>query len=286
MGFWGAAAAPWRGLWLIVTTPRAWLLAIVPMVIASMIILALSVVAFGVVPSLVGHVVGPTETWYGTLGKTLLEIVAALAMFIVALLCGAFLAQPIASPALDRLLRLTESSLGLADRPRTSFALDAWRSARSALIGFVSVPIVLVLTAIEILVPGSTWVILPIKLVITAIFVSWDLLDYPLGVRDLGLRDRLAWVFSHKREVMGFGLSLAGVFLIPCMQLVLLPAGVVGAALLVFAVEKADQGKAGALPPRATKADLIPDLPRDAMRRLHAQGRPNFSTSPSQPLAR
>lgn len=255
---------------MIVVTPRAWVFAAVPMVIASVIVMGLSVVAFAFVPWLVGHAVGPTETWYGTVGKTLLEIVAALVVFVMALLCGAFLAQPIASPALDRLIRITEEKLGLPPRPKTSLALDAWRSLRSAGIGFISVPIVVVLTAIEIFVPGSSWVILPIKLLLTAIFVSWDLLDYPLGVRDMRLRDRLAWVFSHKREVLGFGLSLAGVFLVPCMQLVLLPAGVVGATLLVRRVEESEGLAAGQLPGRTNFAELD----AEAARRVKPVGDP------------
>ena len=223
-------------------TPRAWPLAAVPMAIAAVLIASLSFVAVGLVPRAVGDAVGATSTWYGAVGRVVLELLAALAGVLLALVAGALLAQPLSSPALERLIRLTEASLGLPPRAKTSFLVDAWRSLRGALIGLSAVPIVLGLTAFELAVPGSTWVVLPLKLFVSGVLVSWDLLDYPLGVRDLRLRDRLRWMVTHEAEVLGFGLSLACVFLVPCVQIVLLPAGVVGATLLVHAIERAEAG--------------------------------------------
>lgn len=256
VGFFGAAAAPWQGLWLIVRTPAAWPLAAVPIAIATVLIVAIAALSIGLVPRVVGDAVGATATWWGGAFKVLLEIMAVIAGLVLALVAGALLAQPLSSPALERLIRLTEASLGLPPRAKTSFWLDAWRSLRGALIGLSAVPIVLALTAIELAVPGSSWVVLPLKLFVSGLLVSWDLLDYPLGVRDLRLRDRLAWMGAHKAEVIGFGLSLACVFLVPCLQLVLLPAGVVGATLLVRAIELAESD------PLRRRAAVDADVPR------------------------
>jgi CysZ protein len=243
VGFWGAAAAPWRGLGFLITTPRAWPLAAVPMLVSMALISGLSLLSIFAVPALVSHVIGPTETWYGTFGRWVVQILAALAGLIIALLSGMFLAQPLSGVALERLVRLRESSLGITARPKTSLWLDIWRSGRGALIGLIGVAIVLALTLVEIFVAGSTIFVLPIKIFISGLFVSWDLLDYPLSVRDFRLRDRIAWVFTHKREVVGFGSSLALVFLVPCAQLLLLPAGVAGATELVLRSERHDQAK-------------------------------------------
>jgi 4-amino-4-deoxy-L-arabinose transferase-like glycosyltransferase len=44
---------------------------------------------------------------------------------------------------------------------------------------------------------------------------------------------------DHPWAAIGFGLSLGIVFIVPCMQVLLLPAGTVGATWLVFEREKA-----------------------------------------------
>lgn len=241
VGFFGAAAHPWKGLWFLVRTPAAWPFAIVPMVVATLLVTLVAAAALAwLVPS-VGALVGPSQAWYATAGRVALQVLTALLALLVGVVLAAVLSQPLSAPALERLVRLTERELGLPARPQTSLATDLWRSARSAAIGATGICVVLSLTLIDFLVPGSTIVVLPIKIVISGLFVSWDLLDYPLSVRDLGLRARLGWIRGHLPEVFGFGLSLAVVFLVPCMQLLLLPAGVVGATSLLRAVDLSEQ---------------------------------------------
>lgn len=240
LGFFGAAAHPYKGLWFLVRTPAAWPFAIVPMLIATLLISLIVAAAVTWLVPTVGALVGPSRAWYATAGRVALEALTALLALLLGVVVAAVLSQPLSAPALERLVRLRERDLGLPSRPQTALATELWRSARSAAIGSTGVVIVLCLSLIELLLPGSTIVILPLKIAISGLFVSWDLLDYPLSVRDLALRERLRWIRGHLPEVFGFGMSLAVVFLIPCMQLVLLPAGVVGATSLLREVELAE----------------------------------------------
>ena len=243
VGFFGAAAHPWKGLWFLVRTPRAWPFAIVPIVVASLLVTLVTGSALAWLVPTVGDLVGSSTAWYATAGKVARQVLTALLAFLFGVILAVVLSQPLSSPALERLVRLAERELGMQERPQTSLLLDLWRSARSAAIGSTGIALVLTLTLIDFLVPGSTVVVLPIKIVLSGLFISWDLLDYPLSVRDLGLRERLRWIWGHLPEVFGFGISLALVFLVPCMQLLLLPAGVVGATSLLRAVELAERGE-------------------------------------------
>ncbi len=243
VGFFRAMGAPWKGLWFVVKTPAAWPFAMVPVVAGTLIILGLTALGWGWVVPRLGAVVPRGEGLWGhalAALRILVEIVAALGTLLLALLTGALLAQPVSGPALEHIVRLRERALGLPPRPPTSIWVDIGRNARGATIGLFGVAIVTALTVVDFAIPGSTVVVLPLKLLVASLFVSWDLLDYPLSVRNQGTRARLRWVGTHVPEVMGFGLSLAVVFLVPCMQLLLLPGAVAGAAALLVAVEEAE----------------------------------------------
>lgn len=236
-GFFGAATYPFRGLGYLFTTPASWPLAAVPVVVASLIIGALSWLSIAELPHLAGALLPDHHGRVMAVVGVALKVAFALAGVVLAIIVGGALAQPLSGPALEALVRRRERDLGLPPRPNSPFLLDVYRSARSAAIGLLALPIAFALTLVELLVPGSSVVIIPLKLIVTGVFVSWDLLDYPLSVRGLGMRQRLAFLGEHRAEVLGFGVALAVVFLVPCAQLLLLPAGVVGATQLICSLE-------------------------------------------------
>lgn len=236
--FWGAAVAPWRGLAFIMSTPASWPYALVPLVVASAIIGLLSALAVGSLPALITQLLPSSTVWYMSALRVVVQVLSVIAAVVLAVFMAALLAQPLSGPALGKLSRLYEEHLGLPARPEVSLATDVSRSARGALLGATSLPLLALLTAIELLFPGSTVVILPIKIFITGLFISWDFLDFPLSARDMGIGARLRWLSAHRVEVVGFGVSLAVVFLLPCAQLLLLPAGVVGATALAAKLDE------------------------------------------------
>lgn len=241
-GFFDGAKAPFQGLWFLLANPHTWPFAAVPVSLGITIFAFFSYLSVRFLPDAVGRAAPAGDAWYAQIGSGVLVVMATVVAIVAAFFLGMVLAQPLSGPALERLVRLRERALGLPERPRTSFSTDAWRSLRSALLGTLALPLLLALTLVEILVPGSSVVVLPLKILVAGVFVAWDILDYPLSVRGFGLRQRIAFVRTHKPILLGFGLALAVVLLVPCMQLLLLPAAVVGATALVHRIDEEAAG--------------------------------------------
>ena len=102
----------------------------------------------------------------------------------------------------------------------------------------VGLPILGLLALITALAPPAAAVTVPLKFYVTALLVAWDFLDYPLGQRGLGVRQRLSWIGAHVVAVSVFGMASAAVLLIPGVGLLMLPFGVAGATRLVHAAER------------------------------------------------
>jgi CysZ protein len=82
-------------------------------------------------------------------------------------------------------------------------------------------------------------VTVPLKFVVSALLIAWDLLDYPLSRRGLGVGARIAWLRRNLGATLGFGLAAAFLLVVPCAGLLVLPFGVAGAARLALEVERA-----------------------------------------------
>jgi len=85
----------------------------------------------------------------------------------------------------------------------------------------------------------ASWPIL-----VTALLIAWDLCDYPLSIRGLPVGARVAFMKRHAGAMIGFGagLALLSTFL-PCAVLLLLPAGVAGAARLTCDLEQWEKSR-------------------------------------------
>ncbi len=82
--------------------------------------------------------------------------------------------------------------------------------------------------------PASV-VVVPLQLAVTALGGAWDLCDCPLSIRGVPVAERIDFVRRNLAAVMGFGFGLALLSFLPCALLIVLPAGVLGAARLVVA---------------------------------------------------
>ena len=91
---------------------------------------------------------------------------------------------------------------------------------------------------ITLLVPPASIVTVPLKLIVTGLAAAYDFLDYPMSVRGAEVRDRVEFMRVNFWAVLGFGLSAAGLLLIPGMALFLLPFGVAGAARMVVEADR------------------------------------------------
>ncbi|MGZ3422523.1 MAG: EI24 domain-containing protein [Polyangiales bacterium] len=228
-------AAPWQGLGFVIGTPSVWGLSLVPIVVFLAILglastLGIMGVEHFVAPSLAG---GGAWQWAALLLRVLLWAVAVL----VGLLVAIALAQPISGFALEALARRQGRALGAPDLPELSGSF--FRSLRVNLFGLmVTLPIVLALTVLAIFVPPLAVVTVPLKFLVSALMLAWDLFDYPLSVRGAGVRARMQWFSENFGAALGFGVSIAVIFLVPGAGLLFLPAGVAGATRLVVTAER------------------------------------------------
>jgi CysZ protein len=85
--------------------------------------------------------------------------------------------------------------------------------------------------------PPAAVVTFPLKLLVLALLVAWDLCDYPLSIRGLPVAERIAFVTRNLTAMVGFGFGLGLLSLIPCALVLVLPAGVAGAARLTRRIE-------------------------------------------------
>jgi CysZ protein len=131
------------------------------------------------------------------------------------------------------LVLLRERDLGVAPRPAVGFLREFWCALQAQLVALaIGAPIFAGLWLITLIAPPAAVVTVPLKFLVLALSVAWTLLDYPLSLRGVALRDRLRRMRAEAPRVLGFGASMALLFTVPLLPLVLLPAAVAAAAEL------------------------------------------------------
>ncbi len=244
LGFVDGALAPWRGLAFVLGTPSTWPYAAVPA--AIFVVLSAAIGALGV--TLAQHatesLASAGSAWL-VAGGWALRVVLWLLAAAVAVLVGLALAQPLSGPALDAIVERQELALGGRAHPKHPALATMLRGLRVNLLSLAAtLSVIALLTLVEFAFAPAAVVTTPLKFVLSSLVLAWDVVDYPLGLRGMGVRARLAWFRAHVGLALGFGLSLGLVFLVPCAGLLLLPAGVAGATRIVIASEREDAARA------------------------------------------
>jgi CysZ protein len=226
------------GARFIVLRPKSWPLAIVPVLVALVVIGAVaSLGLWGAVS--VSHQL--TDSLHGRLGAVatvIAEVLLGAVAVLVSVVVGFSLAQPLSGPALEKLARGFEAELGAPERGDDDLLESFWRGLRVTFTALlVGMPLLGALAVVDLFVPIAVVVTMPLKLLITALMVAWDLLDYPFSLRKMRVRERLAWVRANLRAVVTFGALGALGLMVPFVGLLVLPIGVAGATHLVLGRE-------------------------------------------------
>lgn len=227
------------GFGFVLSNPGVWPLAMVPVVVAVTLLVIFGWVAVDVVPPRIEALFGATSGAAMGVVAWLAKVFAVILALLAAALVSFGLAQPLSGPALERIVRRAEAKLGVAPWPPTSFLADILRSLQTVLVGYVfGLPALALLFLVGALFPPAVVVTFPLKMVVMAMLITWDLCDYPLSIRGLRVGDRVGLLGRHIRAVFGFGVGLSFLSLLPCALLLVLPAGVAGAARLVASMER------------------------------------------------
>lgn len=226
----------WFGFRFLLTSPRSLPYAVVPALVLSVLV----TISVAVSVSLIRPW---AESWIGTDAQSTLAQWAGAALgWIVAILAGLLgllvslaLASPLSAPALEKLVLHAEERLQAPSRPESGFFKEMWFGLKAQAFAILfAVPILLLLWIVDLLFPPAIVVTLPLKLLVAAFSLSWNLLDYPLTLRGVRMRDRLRLFRAHKLTTLSFGVGFAFLFWLPCFQIVMLPVGVVAATRLVW----------------------------------------------------
>jgi CysZ protein len=212
------AGAFFRGLGFVVSTPRVWPRAAVPVLVA--------LVLFGGLATL--GIWAAAQRTDGVVFALL-----AVAAVLLALLLALAVAQPLSGWALDGIVRAQRRALGLPELPPTSTVGAMASSLGAGLVALaIGMPVVALLTVIGWAVPGAALITVPLKVFVAALMVAWDLVDYPLAMQGHRLGDRFRWAGRNFGAFCGFGLAAVAFFSLPGLGLLALPFGVAGAARL------------------------------------------------------
>jgi CysZ protein len=249
-GFADGLGALFSGFGFVITTPAVWPLAIVPAAVALGVTALLGGAAVHVISPVIRDHLGTTSV----LLTQAAEVVAGVIAVAAAAAVGFSLAQPLSGPALSRIVRRAEIAAGGQAWPATGVVTDVGRAFESLAVSYgFGLPLLAALWTVTFLFPPASVVTFPLKLLVLALLAAWDLCDYPLSVRDRPVRERVAFLRRNLGAMVGFGAGIALVSLVPCVLVLILPAGVAGAARLTRKIEVFE--KSGGSDPRERRGE-------------------------------
>lgn len=240
-GFFRAAwSVPRAVLWL-TNRPFTWPSAAVPAVILSALILLLLYAALAWLRPLMADHLSFSETWYSGLWSAVISSLGALFAAVIGVFFAFLLAPVLSAPALEHLVSLREAETSAPPRAKQSFISETLCALRATLLAtLLTAPFLVLLSLIELLFPPAAVVTVPLKLFVTALLSAYTLFDYPLTLRGVGARRRLAFMRRALPAVLGLGAACSLLFLVPCAGVLLLPVGVVAATGLLWEILAAD----------------------------------------------
>ena len=242
-GFFYGFTAVFRALRFVASTPEAWPAVAVPAVLFVLL------TAIGVWLSFLWVVPTTVEAlglenaiaWYELLGQWAVRLISSLLAIVAGTWLSFVLTPPLSSPALERLVALREAELGAPARTSGSFINEIMCGLKAQALALAfSTPVLLTLWLVDIVAPPAVVITLPLRYLVLAGAMAWNMLDYPLTLRNVGPSDRLSLLGTNLRAVMGYGLSFALMAAIPGIGLLVLPIAVLAATDLLWKLLEQD----------------------------------------------
>jgi CysZ protein len=227
-----------RGIGLFLGTPGVRLLGIVPVLLAALVVLALLGVLVVYLDELADALTPFADRWDES-SRTLIRVGTGLAVLLgsTAVLVVSFtvIAQIIGQPFYERISDRIEHQLGAVPAGTDT---PWWRtfpraSLESALLLAMTLACTAPLFVLGLLPVFGQTVVPVLQALVAGFFLAVELLAIPLERRGLHLSGRLRFVWRHRAQTLGFGLTAFFLFLVPLMNVLALPGAVVGATLLV-----------------------------------------------------
>jgi len=233
-----------RGFSFLNRHPRLWWYVLAP---AAITLLVLAAAVFGVLHlagPLVAYITGWMPDWIRGVASVLLDIVVVIGLGAGALLIFVAALGLIAGPFNELLSEAVEAAATGEPGPGFSFAgftrglvlgiLHGIRRLGVALLGVIA------LFALGFVPVIGTIAAIVLGVVFTARAAAYDCYDAVLSRRELAYAAKLEYLQARRQRSFGLGLAVAGLLLVPGVNLVALGVGAIGATLATL-----DQSKPG-----------------------------------------
>jgi len=246
------ASAVFQALTIITRLPELWPWALVPAVLFALLESAFLAVAIFVLRPDVLERLPEATTFWTRVGAGAASVAVVLGTAIVGWFVALLLVPPLSAPALEHLVARVEREIGAPPRAPIGI-LREFASGFRAMLGaaLVGGPILLLLTVVEFFAPPTSVVTVPLKLLVSSLLIAWGLFDYPLSLRGIGFRERFRLMVEHFPAVLGFGLTFAAIFWVPCCGVLFLPVGAAAATIVVSRILALRAGGTALGPPSA-----------------------------------
>lgn len=232
-----------RGLAVLKAHPSLWKWLIAPAIISLVLLIAAVVGILHVVDPLVGWLSAHLPSWLASAVGTLLRLVVLALLGTAALFVFTTVAGMIAGPFNELLSEHVEAVL--TGRPAPPFSLREFlhgaflgivHGIRRLVAALISVVLVFVLGFVPVV--GTIAAVL-IGAWLAAGAASYDCYDAVLSRRAMAYRDKLAYLARHRGRTLGLGFAVAGMLLVPGLNLIALGIGAAGATVAAEALHAA-----------------------------------------------
>ena len=229
-----------RGIGLFLGTPGVRLLGIVPVLLAGVLVLGLLGLLLVYLDELAGALTPFADRWDES-SRTLIRVGTGLVVLLgsTALLVVSFtvICQIIGQPFYERISDRIEHELG-GQRGGAVLGAPWWHtfpraSLESALLLAMALACSAPLFLLGLFPVFGQTVVPVLQALVAGFFLAVELLAIPLERRGLHLAGRLRFVWRHRAQTLGFGITAFLLFLVPLMNVLAMPGAVVGATLLV-----------------------------------------------------
>lgn len=224
-----------KGFRFLVAHPRLWSWVIAPAVVTLLLLIAAIWGVASAVGPLVAWVTGWMPSWVESWASGLVWLLVVVALGLGALLVFVTVAGVVAGPFNELLSEAVEEQLTGIPGPRFSllgFARDALvgllHGIRRLLVFLVGVVLVFGLSFIPVV---GTIVGAAIGFWLAGRGAAYDCYDAVLARRGLRYEAKLAYLARHRARTFGLGAAVAGLLLVPGLNLIALGLGATGATL-------------------------------------------------------
>lgn len=230
-----------RGFDFVKRHPSLWKWILAPSVITLLLLIAAIVGVAALTEPLVTWVTSHLPSFLEAIAGVILTIVVVAGLSLAALLVFVSVAGMVAGPFNELLSEAVEERL--TGKPSGPFSLAAF--LRGAVLGIlhglrrlvVALVGIVLLFALGLIPVVGTIAAGVIGLWMAARGAAYDAYDSVLSRREMAYRDKLAYLDRHRSRTLGLGITIAGMLLVPGLNLVALGLGAVGATLATHDLE-------------------------------------------------